>query len=111
LRLVSRNPSAGNVGEWREYVVRTWPLDGVEQRILTLACDCWTIYTRCRQVLATEGLTLKPTRRGASPRERPEIRILERARSDFARFVDQLGLASAGDPETFVNDEVNDGQG
>ncbi len=93
---------------WADYVLETWPLDGVERQLLRLAVDCWDTYQKAKAVLDAEGFTLPPARRGGQPKQRPEVRILERARADFARLLAQLNLAHAGDPEEYSEEKLND---
>ena len=93
---------------WADYVLRTWPLDGVERRLLRIAVDCWDTYQRAKAVLDAEGFTLPPARRGGQPKQRPEVRISERARTDFARLLAQLNLSSAGDPQEHLEEKLND---
>jgi len=110
LHLVSKKRPAFTVetAAWADYVLETWPLDGVERRLLRLAVDCWDTYRKAKAVLDAEGFTLPPARRGGQPKQRPEVRIAERARTDFARLLAQLNLAHAGDPEEFSEEKVND---
>ncbi len=103
-----RPESTEGTRAWADYVLRTWPLDGVERRLLRLAVDCWDTYQRAKAVLDAEGFTLPPARRGGEPKQRPEVRIAERARTDFARLLAQLNLAHAGDPEEYVEEKLND---
>ncbi len=100
--------STNKTQAWADYVILTWPLDGVERRLLRLAVDCWDAYLKAKAVLDAEGFTLPPARRGGQPKQRPEVRISERARTDFARLLAQLNLAHAGDPEEFLEDKLND---
>ena len=93
---------------WADYVLETWPLDGAERRLLRLAVDCWDTYRKAKAVLDAEGFTLPPARRGGQPKQRPEVRISERARTDFARLLAQLNLAHAGDPEEHGEEKMND---
>lgn len=92
---------------WEDYVLETWPLDGVERRLLRLAVDCWDTYRKAKAFLDAEGFTVPPARRGGHSKERPEVRIAERARTDFARLLAQLNLAHAGDPEQYNEEKVN----
>ena len=103
-----RSASTDKTQAWADYVLETWPLDGAERRLLRLAVDCWDTYRKAKAVLDAEGFTLPPARRGGQPKQRPEVRILERARTDFARLLAQLNLAHAGDPEEYGEEKLND---
>ena len=43
IHLVPKKRSAltNETQAWADYVLETWPLDGVERRLLMLAIDCW----------------------------------------------------------------------
>ncbi len=103
-----RSALTGKTQAWADYVLKTWPLDGVERQLLRLAVDCWDTYQKAKAVLDAEGFTLPPARRGGQPKQRPEVRILERARTDFARLLAQLNLSSAGDPQEYLEEKLND---
>lgn len=78
---------------WWRKVNDTFELEEHHVQLLALACDAWDQAEAARWHLLIVGNTF--TDRWGQPKQRPEVAIQQQARRDFARFVRDLGLASA----------------
>jgi phage terminase small subunit len=77
---------------WQQ-VNETFALEPHHLRLLELACRAYDQAERCRVHLMIRGDVYVD--RWGQPKQRPEVAIQQQARRDFARFVRDLGLASA----------------
>ena len=76
--------------EWWASVLEKWELEQHHVRILTLAAEAWDRSTKCRRIIARQGLIVND--RYGQPRLHPAADEERRGKSLFSSLVKQLKL-------------------
>jgi len=84
--------------DWFADVLRSYDLEQHHVRLLVMAAEAWDASRDAREAIATHGMTY--TDRFNQPHARPEIKIAEASRMQFARLLRELDLDVAAPPET-----------
>jgi hypothetical protein len=83
--------------QWYASVVNDYLLDTHHLKLLQAAGEAWDEAQRCREILASEGLTFADRFRQIKPR--PEAQIEQNAMIRFARLLRELRLDESAAPD------------